>query len=172
MIPCHSLPDLHYRVAKSADVMAQIKNAHTQMDMDRDNVPHCSSNNPWSCVKSEKGKGNQWPLRSVTFCVRAYVCDKQRGRGAQQVWNSILGPDKWKNIDDFGVCVEGWGWVRGKIALQCVCVGGKTSMSSQPLHTAKQIGEVVRSHNMKIQPGDEEGWRQDDADPNVFVCKL
>lgn len=46
----------------------------------------------------------------------------------------------------------------------CVCVGGKTSMSSQPLHTAKQIGEVVRSHNMKIQPGDEEGWRQGDAD--------
>ena len=45
----------------------------------------------------------------------------------------------------------------------CVCVGGKTSMCSLPLHTAEQIGEVVRSHNTRGQPGDEEGCRQDGA---------
>ena len=37
-------------------------------------------------------------------------------------------------------------------------------MCSQPLHTVEQIGEVVRSHNMRGQPGDEEGCRQDGAD--------
>ena len=54
---------------------------------------------------------------------------------------------------------------RGRFAPECVrvCVGGKISMCSLPLHTAEQIGEVVRSHNMRGQPGDERelqaGWR-------------
>lgn len=40
-------------------------------------------------------------------------------------------------------------------------------MCSLPLHTAEQIGEVVRSHNMRGQPGDEEGHRQHGAKLNV-----
>lgn len=112
-------------MAKSADVTAQIKNAHTQMDMDRDSAPHCCSNNGWSCVKSEKGKGNQWPLRSVTFCVRAYVCDKRRGPSRFETLS-------WGQINarilmtlacvcgGLGMCM--CGCVRGKIALLCMCV--------------------------------------------------
>lgn len=89
-------------MAKSADVTAQIKNAHTQMDMDRDSAPHCCSNNGWSCVKSEKGKGNQWPLRSVTFCVRAYVCDKRRG------------PSRFETLS--------WGQINARILMTLACV--------------------------------------------------
>lgn len=37
-------------------------------------------------------------------------------------------------------------------------------MCSLPLHTAEQIGEVVRSHNMRGQPGDDEGCRLDGAE--------
>lgn len=40
-------------------------------------------------------------------------------------------------------------------------------MCSLPLHTAEQIGEVVRSHNTRGQPGDDEGCRQDGAELNV-----
>lgn len=45
----------------------------------------------------------------------------------------------------------------------CVRVGGKISMCSLPLHTAEQIGEVVRSHNTRGQPGDDDGCRRDGA---------
>lgn len=54
--------------------------------------------------------------------------------------------------------------VQGERLLLSVCVGGKISMCSLPLHTAEQIGEVVRSHNMRGQPGDEDGCRQDGAE--------
>lgn len=37
-------------------------------------------------------------------------------------------------------------------------------MCSLTLHTAEQIGEVVRSHNMRGQPGDDEGCRQGGAE--------
>ncbi len=37
-------------------------------------------------------------------------------------------------------------------------------MCSLPLHTAEQIGEVVRSHNMRGQPGDGKGCRQHGAE--------
>ena len=53
---------------------------------------------------------------------------------------------------------------RAKRLLLSVCVGGKISMCSLPLHTAEQIGEVVRSHNMRGQPGDEKSCRQDGAE--------
>lgn len=69
---------------------------------------------------------------------------------------------KWEDIDDFGVCVHVQGTVCARVCAR-VCVGGKISMCSLPLHTAEQIGEVVRSHNMRGQPGDERvlqaGWR-------------
>lgn len=47
--------------------------------------------------------------------------------------------------------------VCGRDECLCVCVGGKISACSLPLHTAEQIGEVVRSHNMR---GPSKGRRE------------
>lgn len=45
-------------------------------------------------------------------------------------------------------------------------------MCSQPLHTAEQIEEVVRSHNIWGQAGDKDGCRQNGTDLMRFEAQL
>lgn len=40
------------------------------------------------------------------------------------------------------------------VCVRLLCGGGKISMCSLALHTAEQIGGIVRSHNMRGQPGE------------------
>lgn len=106
-------------------------------------------------------------MKSVTACVRACVCmggDKRDPAGLKLYprARSFINGRILMTLacEDARVCVCPR---ERRRLLQSMCVGGKTSMCSQPLHTAEQIGEVVRSHNMWGQPGDEEvcraGWR-------------
>lgn len=47
---------------------------------------------------------------------------------------------------------------------ECVYVEVERYQCSLPFHTAEQIGEIVRSHNMKGHPWDEKSCRWDLAE--------